>query len=237
VHAQQQQGQQSSQQPPHQQQTSPGGQQPPSLTPVQQQQPYPQQAAAQHRKQVAKPTADARQTSASRRPSAKTPKSTKTTPQPSAPEARLSLTTKHPQPTLVGPKLQDLVKSIDPNYTMDAEAEEQVLQLADDFLENVTKQALLLAQHRGSKILDVQDIQLVLAKHWGISVPGLGVPTLRPLKPGKANLTVGSTKSSAKRKSTSSAAADAAKKKAALVGTAATVPSESSTADSTPVFL
>lgn len=102
---------------------------------------------------------------------------------------------------------------------MDAEAEEQVLQLADDFLESVTKQSLLLAQHRGSKVLDVQDIQLVLAKHWGISVPGLGLPNMRPLKPGKSTLTLSGTKSSsAKRKSpstSSSAATEAARKKAA----------------------
>jgi len=133
----------------------------------------------------------------------------------------------------VGPKIQDLVKSIDPSYTIDAEAEEQVLQLADDFLENVTKQSLLLAQHRGSKTLDVQDIQLVLAKHWGISVPGLGLPTLRPLKPGKVNLTVGGGSSKRKSTSSSSSAADAARKKmpAAAVG-----PSDSSTGEAAAFF-
>lgn len=153
---------------------------------------------------------------------------------------------------MVGPKLQDLVKAIDPNYTMDTAAEEQVLQLADDFLETVTKQSLLLAQHRGSKVLDVQDIQLVLAKHWGISVPGLGLPTLRPLKAGRANLTVGNnapggsgtnaagsgggtggsgggaggsgggSKSSSKRKSSGSSTSATAKKMAASTTTAET---------------
>ena len=34
-------------------------------------------------------------------------------------------------------------------------------------------------------MLDVQDVQVVLAKHWGIVVPGLGMPNIRPLKPGK----------------------------------------------------
>ena len=77
---------------------------------------------------------------------------------------------------LVGPRIADLVKSIDPNYGIEPDAEEQVLQLADDFLDKVTKQAMRLAQHRGSKILDVRDLQIVLAKNFGIVVPGMGMP-------------------------------------------------------------
>ena len=84
---------------------------------------------------------------------------------------------------LVGQRVQDLVKSLDPNYTIDIAAEEQILQLADDFMDQVTRQAIRMAQHRGSKTLDVQDLQLVLAKQWGISVPGLGAPTFRARKP------------------------------------------------------
>ena len=80
---------------------------------------------------------------------------------------------------LVGQRIQDLVQSLDPNYTIDIAAEEQLLQLADDFLDRVTRQSIKMAQHRGSKTLDVQDLQLVLAKQWGITVPGLGAPTFR----------------------------------------------------------
>jgi len=83
---------------------------------------------------------------------------------------------------LVGQRIQELVKSLDPNYSIDHAAEEQVLQLADDFLDQVTRQSIRMAQHRGSKTLDVQDLQLVLAKQWGIVVPGLGAPTFRPTK-------------------------------------------------------
>jgi transcription initiation factor TFIID subunit 12 len=124
------------------------------------------------------------------------------TKQPTAHEGRLSLTATKANATgaahlapLVGQRIQELVKSIDPNYRIDTEAEEQVLQLADDFLDKVTRQSLMLAKHRGSKTLDVQDIQIVLAKHWGITVPGLGLPNIRPLKPGKQ--TVPKTPSSA----------------------------------------
>lgn len=83
---------------------------------------------------------------------------------------------------LVGPRIADLVKSIDPNYGIEPDAEEQVLQLADDFLDKVTKQAMRLAHHRGSKVLDVRDFQIILAKNFGIVVPGLGLPAVRPIK-------------------------------------------------------
>ena len=97
---------------------------------------------------------------------------------------------------LVGQRLRDLVASLDPNYVLDAEAEEQVLQLADDFLDKVTRQSLRLAQHRGSRMLDVQDVQLALKKQWGIVVPGLGPPTLEPPKPASRASASGGTKRS-----------------------------------------
>jgi transcription initiation factor TFIID subunit 12 len=74
---------------------------------------------------------------------------------------------------------------IDPNYAINTKAEEEVLQPTDNLLNKVTWQILRLAQHRGSKTLDVQDLQIVLAKHWGIVVPGLGLPNICPLKPHK----------------------------------------------------
>jgi hypothetical protein len=89
---------------------------------------------------------------------------------------------------LLGERVQDILNGIDPTYVMETEAEEQVLQLADDFLDKVIRQSLRLAQHRGSKALDVQDVQLILAKHWGIVVPGLGLPNIRPLRPGKQSV-------------------------------------------------
>jgi histone H3/H4 len=82
---------------------------------------------------------------------------------------------------LVGPRIQDLVKSLDPSYSLDAAAEQQILQLTDDFLDKVCKQALRMSQHRSSKTMDVQDLQLVLAKQWNIVIPGLGPPM--PKKP------------------------------------------------------
>lgn len=79
---------------------------------------------------------------------------------------------------LVGQRIQDLVSNLDPSYTIDSQAQEQLLQLADDFLDKVCKQSLRLATHRGSAVMEVQDVQLVLAKQWGIVIPGLGPPIL-----------------------------------------------------------
>lgn len=75
---------------------------------------------------------------------------------------------------LVGQKLQSLLESIDPNYVLDAEAEEQLLRLADDFVDSVVRRGMRLAKHRGSDRLEVPDLALVLKKGWGITVPGLG---------------------------------------------------------------
>ena len=124
------------------------------------------------------------------------------TAQPTPAEARLSLAAgtlgarpggPHQSP-LVGQRLRELVASLDPNYVLDSQAEEQVLQLADDFLDKVTRQAIRLAQHRGSRTLDIQDVQLALSKQWGIVVPGLGPPVLRPTKPANRAPAAGGTK-------------------------------------------
>jgi transcription initiation factor TFIID subunit 12 len=117
---------------------------------------------------------------------------------------------------LLGERIQDILNGIDPTYVMETEAEEQVLQLADDFLDKVIRQSLRLSQHRGSKALDVQDVQLVLAKHWGIVVPGLGLPNIRPLRPGKQSVSKSSSSGGSqanKRKSSTDPSASANRKK------------------------
>jgi len=78
---------------------------------------------------------------------------------------------------LVGQRLNNLLHSLDPNYTLDSQAEEEVLGLAQNFLDSVVSKSIRLSQHRGSKTLDVQDVQFILSKQWGIVVPGLGPPT------------------------------------------------------------
>jgi transcription initiation factor TFIID subunit 12 len=69
-------------------------------------------------------------------------------------------------------KLQEIVNQIDPRHTLDPEVEEILLEIADDFIENITHMGCTLAKHRGSNILEVKDIQLNLDKNWNIKVPG-----------------------------------------------------------------
>jgi transcription initiation factor TFIID subunit TAF12 len=116
----------------------------------------------------------------------KTRVNSKSTPTPAASEARLSTTAGAPHMApLIGPRIDDLVRQIDPSYAMEPQAQEQLLQLADDFLEKVCRQGLRIAEHRGSKTLDVPDVQLALQKQWGIVIPGLG-PFLKKTKPSAA---------------------------------------------------
>ena len=150
--------------------------------------------------------------------SSKTREPTARTPQPTSIESRVTMQSSavissavHPyMAPLVGQRIQDLVSSLDPSYTIDSQAQEQLLQLTDDFLDKVCKQSLRLATHRGSTTMDVQDVQLVLAKQWGIIIPGLGPPILNasrvPTIPSSSTHSGTSSKqtSGTKRKSSSS---------------------------------
>ncbi|KAL7747816.1 Transcription initiation factor TFIID subunit 12 [Sorochytrium milnesiophthora] len=76
-------------------------------------------------------------------------------------------------PAVVGKrKLQDLVQSIDPYERLDVEVLDAMLELADEFIESVTMFAAQLAKHRGSKTLEVKDLQLHLERNYNIRVPG-----------------------------------------------------------------
>jgi histone H3/H4 len=81
-------------------------------------------------------------------------------------------------PPAIGEKLQKLCHSIDPSYTLDSEVQERLVEMADSFVDKVTKDAVRLARHRGSGSLDVVDVALALKKGYNISVPGLGPPSV-----------------------------------------------------------
>eukprot|EP00696_Hemimastix_kukwesjijk_P019911 gnl/Hemi2/9329_TR3251_c0_g1_i1.p1 gnl/Hemi2/9329_TR3251_c0_g1~~gnl/Hemi2/9329_TR3251_c0_g1_i1.p1 ORF type:complete len:155 (+),score=79.55 gnl/Hemi2/9329_TR3251_c0_g1_i1:76-540(+) len=79
-------------------------------------------------------------------------------------------------------RLQELVHEIDPTERLDAEVEEVLLEIADDFIESVTNFACLLAKHRNSASLDVKDLQLHLEKNWNMRIPGFACDEAKPFR-------------------------------------------------------
>lgn len=71
-------------------------------------------------------------------------------------------------------RLQELVNEIDPREQLDEEVEDLLLNIADDFIDNVVTNACNLAKHRGAKTLEVKDVQLILEKEWNLFIPGFG---------------------------------------------------------------
>ncbi|PVG03075.1 hypothetical protein CPB86DRAFT_779960 [Serendipita vermifera] len=91
------------------------------------------------------------------------------------PDIRPTSLRKTPAEQHVRKKMQELVSTVDPNVKVDADAEELLLEIADEFIDSVANFACRLAKHRGSDHLDVKDLQLHLEMHHGIRIPGFSV--------------------------------------------------------------
>eukprot|EP00455_Lapot_gusevi_P042806 TRINITY_DN5133_c0_g1_i6.p1 TRINITY_DN5133_c0_g1~~TRINITY_DN5133_c0_g1_i6.p1 ORF type:complete len:146 (-),score=14.20 TRINITY_DN5133_c0_g1_i6:52-435(-) len=81
-------------------------------------------------------------------------------------------------------RLQDLVDSIDPNEKLDPDVEQILLEMANEFIDNVATNAAALAKHRGSNSISVKDVQLHLDKYWDIRVPGFSSNEVKQAHPG-----------------------------------------------------
>ena len=57
-----------------------------------------------------------------------------------------------------------------------------MLQLADNFMDNVIATACRNAKERGSKVLEIRDLQLVLERVYNIRVPGYSSDELRTVR-------------------------------------------------------
>jgi histone H3/H4 len=52
-----------------------------------------------------------------------------------------------------------------------------LLELADDFLENLISAGSVLAKHRGSDVLEVRDVALHMERAWDMRLPGYSDPS------------------------------------------------------------
>lgn len=76
--------------------------------------------------------------------------------------------------TIEPKRLQDLVNEVDPDEQLDEDVEEVLLDIADEFIENVVSSACAIAKHRNSKSLEVEDVKLYLERKYKIWIPGFG---------------------------------------------------------------
>lgn len=69
----------------------------------------------------------------------------------------------------------------DGNY-LAPEVEELVLNLADNFVDDVIRKSCMIAKERGSKTLDLRDLQMILERSYNIRVPGYSSDELRTVR-------------------------------------------------------
>ncbi|KAK1829383.1 transcription initiation factor TFIID subunit 12 [Podospora conica] len=67
------------------------------------------------------------------------------------------------------------------------EVEESVLSLADNFVDHVLQTACRMAKARGSKVLEIRDLQLVLERQYNIRIPGYSSEELRTVRKAQPN--------------------------------------------------
>lgn len=65
---------------------------------------------------------------------------------------------------------------------LDPDVEESILQVADDFVDNVITAACRLAKLRPNQTLDIRDVQLVLERNYGIRIPGYSLDEVRTVR-------------------------------------------------------
>lgn len=71
-------------------------------------------------------------------------------------------------------ELQELLKEFAPGESFEPEVEEMLLEITDDFVDNVLEHAARLARHRGSEAVEPKDVLLHLERQWDMHIPGYG---------------------------------------------------------------
>lgn len=84
-------------------------------------------------------------------------------------------------------KLGELINAIgaeegETKTSIDNDAEDLLMDLADEFVLSVTKFACRLSKHRKVDQVDIRDVQLHLDRTWNIRVPGATTDDWKPVK-------------------------------------------------------
>lgn len=58
--------------------------------------------------------------------------------------------------------MRELVKEVDPNEQLEEDVEDLMLQISDDFVDELVRAACVFAKHRKSNVVEVKDVQLYL---------------------------------------------------------------------------
>jgi len=61
---------------------------------------------------------------------------------------------------------------VDPNETLEEDVKDALLQLTDDFIEQLLDQACRMAKHRNSDRLEPADVHFVLQRQWNMWMAG-----------------------------------------------------------------
>ncbi|KAK4348365.1 hypothetical protein RND71_031120 [Anisodus tanguticus] len=78
--------------------------------------------------------------------------------------------------------IQEIVTQIDPLEKLDAEVEDILVDIAEEFVESITTFGCSLAKHRKSSTLEAKDILLHLERNWNMTLPGFGGDEIRTYK-------------------------------------------------------
>ncbi|XP_057549558.1 transcription initiation factor TFIID subunit 12-like isoform X2 [Amaranthus tricolor] len=90
--------------------------------------------------------------------------------------------------TVLGKRnIKEILNQIDPSEKLHPEAEDALIDIAEDFIDSITSFACSLAKHRKSNMLEAKDILLHIDRDWNMTLPGFGGDEVRTCKKPVAN--------------------------------------------------
>lgn len=84
-------------------------------------------------------------------------------------------------------RIRELVAQVDRSEKLRPEIEDDLLEIADDFVESIVTAACHLAKHRKSNTLEARDILLHVERHWNMNLPGFSGDEIKCYKKPSVN--------------------------------------------------